>query len=137
MRFQVPDSLRQALVGRTIDIEWIQLDENYDPSDTHRRLLEELEGPVDQQPPRHLHGGECVELLNLTPSGRLAFELPKVYLDFRTRVDRRWQEHRGLLSTVIIEPDRSRLILVWTTALQIVSEVDYLEETVVSEKPLV
>jgi len=31
LRFLIPDSLRQALVGRRIDIEWTQLDENYDP----------------------------------------------------------------------------------------------------------
>ncbi|HCL28587.1 MAG TPA: hypothetical protein DIC52_09145, partial [Candidatus Latescibacteria bacterium] len=31
LRFLLPDSLRQALVGRRIDIEWTELDENYDP----------------------------------------------------------------------------------------------------------
>lgn len=31
LRFLLPDSLRQALIGRRIDIEWTELDENYDP----------------------------------------------------------------------------------------------------------
>ena len=29
--FELPDSLRAALIGRKIDIEWVELDENYDP----------------------------------------------------------------------------------------------------------
>ena len=29
--FQIPDSLRRALVGREITVEWTKLDENYDP----------------------------------------------------------------------------------------------------------
>ena len=29
--FQIPDSLRQALIGREIIVEWTKLDENYDP----------------------------------------------------------------------------------------------------------
>ena len=31
LAFQVPDSLANALVGRKFDIEWVQLDEKYDP----------------------------------------------------------------------------------------------------------
>ncbi|MBT6150042.1 MAG: choice-of-anchor D domain-containing protein, partial [Gemmatimonadetes bacterium] len=38
LRFLLPDSLRQALVGRRIDIEWTQLDENYDPKGGGQQL---------------------------------------------------------------------------------------------------
>ena len=31
LRIDIPDSLRPALVGRRIDVEWVQLDQNYDP----------------------------------------------------------------------------------------------------------
>ena len=31
MRIDIPDTLRQALEGRRVDVEWVQLDENYDP----------------------------------------------------------------------------------------------------------
>lgn len=96
--------------------------------------------PADQRPGL-LHGGEPVELVNLTPDGLLRFVLPKVYLTFSTRfgtrTGRRTEEHRGRLSTVIIEPDHPRVILVWTTALPVRTEVDYLDETVVREKPYI
>ena len=50
LRFQVPDSLRQALVGRRIDIEWTELDENYDPKgggkQTTVQIYEDSEGDV-------------------------------------------------------------------------------------------
>src|SRR6516225_1497216 len=35
--------------------------------------------PIDQQTARFLRGGEQVELVNLTPAGRLAFKLPRIY----------------------------------------------------------
>jgi hypothetical protein len=48
--FQIPDSLRQALVGREITIEWTKLDANYDPTgSTHQKkvkIYESSEGRV-------------------------------------------------------------------------------------------
>jgi hypothetical protein len=50
LRFQVPDSLRQALIGRRIDVEWTQLDENYDPKGGAKQvsvqIYEDAEGSV-------------------------------------------------------------------------------------------
>ena len=94
--------------------------------------------PADQRPQRHLRGGELVELLNLTPQGVLRFALPKIYLTytthFATAAGRRIEEHRGRLSTVIIEPDIGRLSLVWQSALLVHKDKDDLEHTVVREK---
>jgi hypothetical protein len=104
------------------------LPENWDP----RSLLC---SPEDQRTERHLRGGEPVELVNLTRDGLLRFFLPKVYLSFSTHIDGRTEEHRSRLSTVIIEPDHPRLIMVWVSALLCRTDVDYLEETVVREKP--
>jgi hypothetical protein len=47
----------------------------------------------------------------------------------------RFEEHRSRLSAVIIEPDHPRVILVWTSSLRCPTDVDYLEETVIREKP--
>ena len=40
--------------------------------------------PEDQRPAEFLRGGEPVELTNLTPTGRLAFALPRVAFGFET-----------------------------------------------------
>ena len=103
------------------------------PADWDPRSL--LCSPPDQRSDQRLRGGEPVELINLNPDGRLAFNLPKVYLTFRTNIDNRFEEHRSRLATVIIEPDFPRVIMVWQTSLKIRNNGDYLEETVVREKP--
>ena len=75
--------------------------------------------PSDQQAPEFLRGGESVVLHNLTPSGRLEFLLPQLYLSFETEFyDGSREVHRGRkLHTVILEPDFPRVSLVWHTAL--------------------
>jgi hypothetical protein len=75
-----------------------------------------------------------VELVNLTPGGALSFQLPKVYLTFSTKIDRRTEEHRSQLATVIIEPDRPRVLMVWVTSLPCRNDVDYLDRTIIREK---
>lgn len=102
------------------------------PEDWDPRSL--LCAPADQRPETHLRGGEAVELVHLTPSGRLSFTLPRVRLGFSTRIDTRTEEHRADLTSVIIEPDAQRLIMVWSTALTCRGDIDYLEYTIVREK---
>jgi len=92
--------------------------------------------PADQRPKSHLHGGDLVELMNLTPYGRLTFRLPRVHLGFNTRIHKSTQEHRGQLSTIVIEPDHQRVLMVWLTSLPCSADVDYLEETVVRSKEI-
>jgi hypothetical protein len=126
-------SPRREFAG-TYDESWQQnrlplLPEDWDP----RSLLC---SPADQRPDVHLRGGELIELTNLTPEGRLTFALPRVHLTFSTRIDMRIEEHRARLSTVIVEPDRRRAIMVWVSSLTCHADGDYLEETVVREKPL-
>lgn len=123
-------SPRRELSG-TYDESWLRGRLPLLPIDWSDRSL--LCAPVDQRSATHLLGGERVELTNLTPNGRMNFVLPSVDLTFSTRIDTRSEDHRAKLSTVIIEPDRSRVVLVWLTSLQCPTDVDYLEETVVHE----
>lgn len=89
----------------------------------------------DQQAKGFLCGGERVELKNLTPDGLLAFILPKVRLRFTTNFGRERVEHRAQLHTVILEPDRPRVVMVWCTLLPCHHKVDKLDSTVVEEIP--
>ncbi len=130
-------SPRRELNG-TYDKQWEQNRRPLLPQDWDPRSL--LCSPEDQRPANHLRGATPVELINLTPNGLLRFTLPRVYLSFKTsfstRLGTRTEEHRSRLSTVIIEPDYPRVIMVWVTALACRTEADYLEETVIREKPL-
>lgn len=89
--------------------------------------------PDDQQS-LDLRGGEAVELLNLSPGGRLAFALPEVHLSFLTSFGRERVYHGGRLHTVLIEPDLPRVIMVWHTSLACHHKVDKLDDTLVFEK---
>lgn len=93
--------------------------------------------PVDQRPSSALRGGEPVELKNLTPGGELKFSLPKIHLTFNTLIDGRSTEHRAQVSTVIIEPDHPRVIMVWKSVLSCPTDIDYLDDTVVRQKAFI
>lgn len=125
-------SPRREYAG-TYDLAWQQTRSPLLAADWDPRSLQCA--PRDQQPSAHLRGGELVQLVNLTPNGRLSFVLPKAYFTFTTRIRSRKEEHRSRLTSVIIEPDANRLIMVWTSTLACPTDVDYLEETTIRLKP--
>ena len=97
-----------------------------------------LSAPPDQQVSDHLRGGEEVELYHLHPVGVLRFALPKHWFVFSSRFGRRDVEHRARLVSVVIEPDERRLQMAWQTFLPVgAAEVDYLDKTIIKEKPYV
>ena len=122
---------RSQFVG-TYDKAWQEKRHPLPPLDWQPQCLQCA--PADQQPDKPLRGGESVELFNLTPSGRLSFQLPKVYLAFTTHIDGRQEEHRAQLASVIIEPDLYQLKMVWNTVLLCRNEGDYLDQTVIRQK---
>lgn len=96
--------------------------------------------PVDQQAPRFLVGGEPVALINVWPLGEmLRFELPRVILGLETFFSdgQRRRHERPVLHTVIVEPDHSRVALVWHSALPCHPKVHKLLKTRIIEKRLV
>ena len=72
--------------------------------------------PEEQQAKGYLRGGEPVELFNVSASGVLRFKLPSVDLEFKTRIGTETVDHRADLYTVTLEPDVSRVSLVWHTS---------------------
>lgn len=118
--------------GGTYDDAWMKRKFPLLPDDFDDRFYQSA--PPDQQVNQRLFGGEEVELVNLTESGRLCFKLPRVYLAFTTRFGRRSEEHRASLQSVILEPDASRLIMVWQTSLACHSLLDELDVTLIREK---
>ena len=126
-------SPRRELAG-TYDARWERAKKPLLPDDYDERFA--LCAPADQRPARPLRGGEPVELVNLTPEGSLRFELPKIYLSFSSHFGRRAVPHQALLSCVAIVPDQRKLSLVWQSSLPVAKgDVDYLDETTISEKP--
>ena len=116
----------------TYDDQWANTKKPLLPDDFDDRF--HLAAPEDQRASRHLHGGEIVCLTNVTTTGALVIELPKIFLAFSTRFGRRREEHRSRLGTVILEPE-SKVRLVWQTSLLVKGpDSDYLDETFITEK---
>ncbi|MCP5018555.1 MAG: DUF2169 domain-containing protein [Ketobacter sp.] len=124
-------SPRRELTG-TYDKAWQEQRHPLLPLDWDSRCLQCA--PKDQQSEKPLRGGETIELIHLTPQGKLQFQLPRVYLAFTTYIDNRIEEHRAQLSSVIIEPDQRQLKMVWTTSLLCRNEADYLDQTIIRQK---
>ena len=106
----------RVLFGGTYDEKWRKERQPLLPEDFDERFYQSA--PPDQQTKGFLMGGETVELLNMTPTGVLAFELPRQTLGFKTDFEDGTSEtHPGKLHSVIIEPDVPRVMLVWHTLL--------------------
>jgi hypothetical protein len=85
--------------------------------------------PKDQQTKTFLVGGELVELTNLTPEGKLSFEIPKVELDFKTSFFGEDEESHPKLHTVIIEPDDRTVSTVWHISVHCQNRDELLSKT--------
>lgn len=106
---------RKRFAG-TYDESWQQTRAPYLPADFDTRFFHFApEGLVS---PRHLEGGEAVEVVGATPEGILRLQLPamRIWLEFRLTSSR--ERRRAVLDTVILEPDEERLILVWRATLR-------------------
>ena len=69
--------------------------------------------PPDQVVPGYLQGGEEVEILGASLSGQLRFCLPEYRVQAIYRLDNEEHIQPANLDTVLIEPDESRLSLLW------------------------
>lgn len=74
--------------------------------------------PPELRTQGYLRGGEPVDISGATPGGVLRFQLPVVRMAIAYVVDGDTQLVPPVLDTVLIEPDASRLILVWRAALR-------------------
>lgn len=127
-----PSWLPRLTLAGTYDDRWASskkplLPDDYDPAFA-------MSSPSDQRLSQPLVGGERLELLNMTPNGRLALDLPTVSLSLTSAFGRRREAHPAQLVTVLVEPDDRRLVLVWQSTLRVAApEADYLDSTEIVE----
>ena len=104
---------RRGYAG-TYDEAWTKQRAPYLPLDFDPRFFHAAHPDLVFE--RFLTGGEKVEVTNATESGSLRFELPRVELSVTVRIKGRDEQPPANLETVLIEPDESRLTLVWRAA---------------------
>jgi hypothetical protein len=124
---------RRALAG-TYDASWEKTRKPLLPLDYDAKYA--ASSPADQRPANPLRGGELVELVNLTAAGRLRFALPRIYLTFTTFFGRRREDHRGRMTSILIQPELPAVSVVWQSTLAVEPKDDeYLDRTLIAEKP--
>lgn len=104
---------RVAFAG-TYDEAWQRSRAPYLPEDFDPRFFQAA--PPDQIYPGYLKGGEPVELVNLSPAGRLRFALPVCELDAEVDVEGAAQRPPLAIETLLLEPDQERFSLLWRGA---------------------
>ena len=84
----------------------------------------------------YLKGDEAVQLLRLTPGGKLDFTLPGhlVYLRAKYARQEELQTIPALLDTLIIEPDEMRASLVWRSTVTVDPDLESLEARLIFQE---
>lgn len=99
----------------TYDQDWIDNTFPFLPADFNEAYYQAA--PEDQQIP-YPRGGEEVVMVNLTPEGRTAFNLPSVEVPvvfFRKKGEK--HETKAVIDTIVIEPDKGVFTLTWRASL--------------------
>jgi hypothetical protein len=119
----------RAKLSGTYDKAWEDKRQPLLPLDFDIRHYQSV--PKDQQAPGFLVGGERCAVTNMTASGAMRFTLPviKLLLETRFQDGRKVNNPAPRLHTVIVEPDHSRVSLVWHSAMECHSKVSQLEST--------
>ena len=115
---------RKSYAG-TYDEAWTKTRSPYLPCDFNPRFFQVA--PPDQVVEGYLKGGEPVEILNASPGGRLAFDLPACRVETVFQFDGRESLPTLNLDTVTIDPDAGRLWMVWRTCQVVDKKVMRLE----------
>jgi hypothetical protein len=117
----------------TYDENWLDNIFPFLPPDFDNRYYQAA--PPDQQMD-YPAGGEEVILENLTPSGYLSFQIPKVKVPVRYyRRDQEDFEARAVIDTIMIEPDLGRLTMTWRSSLALRRNMFEVEQVLAGEMP--
>jgi hypothetical protein len=105
---------RRSYAG-TYDDAWQSSRAPYLPADFDARFLQLA--PPDLVAQGYLEPGEWIQVHGASPTGKLAFQLPPERVEVTYVVGSDSPMRTANLDTVMIEPDESRLILVWRAEL--------------------
>jgi hypothetical protein len=95
----------------TIDEQWMKERMPLRPLDFDERY-HQLATP-ELVTPKHLRGGELVQLGNLNADGPIQFKLPELGFYVTAHLEHERREYRTFLDTVLLEPNERRFELVW------------------------
>lgn len=113
--FCAPSWHPRAQLGGTYDDAWRQHRAPYLPQDFDKRALNSAH--PDLVYPGFLSGGEPVRIANMHPTGPIEFDIPRVALKAHVDIAGKTESAAFNLETLLLEPNRSRVSLVFRAAL--------------------
>lgn len=117
----------------TYDERWLDEVCPFLPADFDLRYYQA--SPADQQMP-FPRGGEIVQLFNLASRPIPPFELPRVEVPVEfERVGARRVEEQAVLDTIVLEPDRRRVQLVWRASVPLQRNIHEMGRVIVGRMP--
>ena len=126
--FQPRTKLAGTYDERWLDEEFPFLPQDFDPSYFQC-------APQDQQIP-YPRGGELVVLRGLTPAGKKTFHLPRTNVS--VELNSGWNDRcstQAVMDTIVIEPDRSRLMITWRASQFLQRNIHEIREIIVGRMP--
>ncbi|MDJ0840172.1 MAG: DUF2169 domain-containing protein [Acidobacteriota bacterium] len=115
----------------TYDDDWLENVFPFLPADFDTAYYQSA--PTDQQVD-YLQGGENVVLRNLTPQGRLSFQIPKVIVPVAFSLKNGEMHHaQGAADTLVLEPDRHRFMITWRANLPLKKNIFEVEQVLVGK----
>lgn len=111
-----PHWLPRSQYAGTYDEIWQTQRAPYLPEDFDKRFFSVAH--PDLVYPGYLKGGEPVEITNMHPGGTMLFKVPQVNLRTHVTVAEQLVQPEFNLETLIIEPNKLKLSMVWRAAMQ-------------------
>lgn len=109
--FLAPSWLPRRARAGTYDDRWQQERCPMLPLDFDPQFFQS--SPIDLVARGHLKGGEPATVSNASPSGELAFTVPRRTLEISVWIRGELAIHRAVMDTLIIEPDEQRVLCTW------------------------
>lgn len=124
--FNSPDWLPRRQYAGTYDEKWQQTRAPYLPEDFDKRFLNAAH--PDLVYPGFLQGGERFSVSNMHPDGVFFGELPQIILLCDVKLGHQIHKPSSNLETVIIEPNKKQVSMVWKAAFECDKNVLKVEE---------
>jgi len=116
----------------TYDEAWLATRCPLLPEDFDDRYFQSA--PQDQQIP-FMQGGEIIRCINMSPEPNFVARIPAMDIPITFKFWNRKSKVRTNLDTVVVEPDRSRILLMWRASIPLGRKIHALREVAVGPDP--
>ena len=123
--FIAPNWKTRKKYSGTFDDHWKKNRFPLLPHDFNRKFFNSAH--PDLVSPQYLKGGELVELLNLTPTGKCQFSLPDITPEVTIKIKNNQDQSNMNMDTLIINTDENLLFMIWRKSFSINNKINQIK----------